>query len=33
MTGQANYLKNKAVIPKRHGKDGVAIAKNAIPSP
>jgi hypothetical protein len=31
--GQANYLKNKAVTPKRHGKDGAATAKNAIPNP
>ena len=26
-------LENKAVIPRKHGKDGAAIAKNAIPRP
>lgn len=33
MTDQANYLKNRAVTPKRHGKDGAATARKAIPNP
>lgn len=30
---EEKYLKNRAVIPKMHGKAGAAIAKNAIPNP
>jgi len=33
INSKENYRKNNAVIPKRKGKDGVAMAKKAIPNP
>lgn len=33
ITFNENYRRNKAVIPKRQGKDGATMAKKAIPNP